>query len=48
MAVFPGELGLQFVTHLANHHTVSELVRLADLGQRWVLRPNSSSETENA
>ena len=31
MAIFTGELGLQFVTHLANHYTVPELVRLA----RW-------------
>ncbi|HET8563935.1 MAG TPA: LLM class flavin-dependent oxidoreductase, partial [Candidatus Binatia bacterium] len=29
MAVFQGELGLQFVTHLANHYTVPDLVRLA-------------------
>ena len=42
MAVFNGELGLQFVTHLANHHTVSDLVRLARLAadrgfkQIWV------------
>jgi len=31
MAVYKGELGLQFVTHLANHYTVPELVRLAAL-----------------
>ncbi|HSF56899.1 MAG TPA: LLM class flavin-dependent oxidoreductase [Candidatus Binatia bacterium] len=31
MAVFNGELGLQFVTHLANHYTVPDLVRLAQL-----------------
>ena len=42
MAVFNGELGLQFVTHLANHHTVPDLVRLARLAadrgfkQIWV------------
>lgn len=42
MAVFRGELGLQFVTHLANQYTVPELVRLAKLGadcgfeQIWV------------
>jgi alkanesulfonate monooxygenase SsuD/methylene tetrahydromethanopterin reductase-like flavin-dependent oxidoreductase (luciferase family) len=29
MAIFAGELGLQFVTHLANHYTLPELVRLA-------------------
>jgi alkanesulfonate monooxygenase SsuD/methylene tetrahydromethanopterin reductase-like flavin-dependent oxidoreductase (luciferase family) len=29
MAIFNGELGLQFVTHLANHYTVPELVDLA-------------------
>lgn len=32
MAVFNGELGLQFVTHLANHYTVPDLARLAQLG----------------
>jgi len=31
VAIFNGELGLQFVTHLANHHTVPDLVRLARL-----------------
>jgi alkanesulfonate monooxygenase SsuD/methylene tetrahydromethanopterin reductase-like flavin-dependent oxidoreductase (luciferase family) len=31
LALFAGELGLQFVTHLANHYTVPELVRLAQL-----------------
>ena len=31
MAVYKGELGLQFVTHLANHYTVPDLVRLAAL-----------------
>lgn len=42
MAVFNGELGLQFVTHLANHYTVPDLVRLARLAadkgfkQIWV------------
>ncbi|TMA12138.1 MAG: LLM class flavin-dependent oxidoreductase [Deltaproteobacteria bacterium] len=34
MAVFRGELGLQFVTHLANHYTVPDLVTLADLARR--------------
>lgn len=29
MAIFNGELGLQFVTHLANQYTVPDLVRLA-------------------
>ena len=29
MPIFAGELGLQFVTHLANHYSVPELVRLA-------------------
>lgn len=29
MPIFDGELGLQFVTHLANHYTVPELVELA-------------------
>lgn len=32
MGIFTGELGLQFVTHLANHYTVPELIRLAQLG----------------
>jgi alkanesulfonate monooxygenase SsuD/methylene tetrahydromethanopterin reductase-like flavin-dependent oxidoreductase (luciferase family) len=42
MAIFNGELGLQFVTHLANQYTVRDLVRLArvaaDAGfqQIWV------------
>ena len=42
MPVFDGELGLQFVTHLANHYTVPDLVRLARLAadkgfkQIWV------------
>lgn len=31
MSIFNGELGLQFVTHLANHYTVPNLVRLARL-----------------
>jgi alkanesulfonate monooxygenase SsuD/methylene tetrahydromethanopterin reductase-like flavin-dependent oxidoreductase (luciferase family) len=29
MAIFNGELGLQFVTHVANQYTVRDLVRLA-------------------
>ena len=42
MTIFAGELGLQFVTHLANHYTVPDLVRLAQLAadkgfkQIWV------------
>jgi alkanesulfonate monooxygenase SsuD/methylene tetrahydromethanopterin reductase-like flavin-dependent oxidoreductase (luciferase family) len=42
MAIFEGELGLQFVTHLANHYSVPDLVRLAQLAldrgfkQIWV------------
>ena len=42
MANFTGELGLQFVTHLANHYSLRDLVRLAQLGadcgfkQIWV------------
>jgi alkanesulfonate monooxygenase SsuD/methylene tetrahydromethanopterin reductase-like flavin-dependent oxidoreductase (luciferase family) len=42
MGIFNGELGLQFVTHLANQYTVPDLVRLARLGadrgfqQIWV------------
>jgi alkanesulfonate monooxygenase SsuD/methylene tetrahydromethanopterin reductase-like flavin-dependent oxidoreductase (luciferase family) len=42
MAIFKGDLGLQFVTHLANHYTVPDLVRLAQLAtdkgfkQIWV------------
>lgn len=42
MAKYTGELGLQFVTHLANHYTLRDLVRLAQLGhdrgfaQIWV------------
>ena len=31
MTIFDGELGLQFVTHLANHYTVPDLVRLAQV-----------------
>ncbi|MGH7888065.1 MAG: LLM class flavin-dependent oxidoreductase [Candidatus Binatia bacterium] len=31
MAIFTGELGLQFVTHLANHYSVPQLIRLAEL-----------------
>lgn len=34
MAIFQGEFGLQFVTHLANRHTVPELVRLAGLAHK--------------
>ncbi|MGH7773845.1 MAG: LLM class flavin-dependent oxidoreductase [Candidatus Binatia bacterium] len=34
MPGFQGELGLQFVTHLANHYTVPDLVRLAALAER--------------
>ena len=33
MAIFTGELGLQFVTHLANHYTIPEIIRLAQLGK---------------
>ena len=33
MAIFSGELGLQFVTHLANHYSLRDLVRLAQLGR---------------
>ena len=42
MSIFTGTLGLQFVTHLANHYTVPDLVRLAQLAadrgfeQIWV------------
>lgn len=42
MAIFNGELGLQFVTHLANRYTVPELVQLAQFAcdrgfeQIWV------------
>jgi alkanesulfonate monooxygenase SsuD/methylene tetrahydromethanopterin reductase-like flavin-dependent oxidoreductase (luciferase family) len=42
MPIFDGELGLQFVTHLANHYSVPDLVRLARLAadngfkQIWV------------
>ncbi|HEX9442578.1 MAG TPA: LLM class flavin-dependent oxidoreductase [Candidatus Binatia bacterium] len=42
MPHFQGEFGLQFVTHLANHYSVRDLVRLARLGhdkgfaQIWV------------
>jgi alkanesulfonate monooxygenase SsuD/methylene tetrahydromethanopterin reductase-like flavin-dependent oxidoreductase (luciferase family) len=42
MAIFNGEFGLQFVTHLANQYTVPDLVRLARLAadkgfqQIWV------------
>jgi alkanesulfonate monooxygenase SsuD/methylene tetrahydromethanopterin reductase-like flavin-dependent oxidoreductase (luciferase family) len=42
MPIFDGELGLQFVTHLANHYTVPDLIRLARLAadkgfkQIWV------------
>lgn len=34
MSAFQGEIGLQFVTHLANHYTVPDLVRLAEVAQR--------------
>jgi alkanesulfonate monooxygenase SsuD/methylene tetrahydromethanopterin reductase-like flavin-dependent oxidoreductase (luciferase family) len=33
LSIFTGELGLQFVTHLANHYTVPELIRLAELAR---------------
>lgn len=33
MAVFQGEVGLQFVTHLANHYTIPDLVRFAALAR---------------
>jgi len=42
MAIFTGELGLQFVTHLANHYSLRDLIRLARLAaergfaQIWV------------
>lgn len=42
MAIFKGELGLQFVTHLANHYTTTDLIRLARMAadkgfkQIWV------------
>jgi alkanesulfonate monooxygenase SsuD/methylene tetrahydromethanopterin reductase-like flavin-dependent oxidoreductase (luciferase family) len=42
MPIFNGELGLQFVTHLANHYTIPDLVHLAQLAfdrgfkQIWV------------
>jgi alkanesulfonate monooxygenase SsuD/methylene tetrahydromethanopterin reductase-like flavin-dependent oxidoreductase (luciferase family) len=42
MAIFDGELGLQFVTHLANHYTIPDLIGLARLAadkgfkQIWV------------
>jgi hypothetical protein len=42
MAIFNGEFGLQFVTHLANRYTLPDLVRLARLAadrgfqQIWV------------
>lgn len=42
MAIFNGELGLQFVTHLANHYTTPDLIRLAGMAadkgfkQIWV------------
>jgi alkanesulfonate monooxygenase SsuD/methylene tetrahydromethanopterin reductase-like flavin-dependent oxidoreductase (luciferase family) len=34
MAAFRGEIGLQFVTHLANHYSVPDLVTRADLARR--------------
>ena len=34
MAIFNGEFGLQFVTHLANQYTVPDLVRLAPSRRR--------------
>ena len=33
MSIFTGELGLQFVTHLANHYSVPQLIRLAELAK---------------
>lgn len=34
MAKFQGEFGLQFVTHLANHYSLRDLVRLARLAEQ--------------
>ena len=34
MAVFSGEVGLQFTTHIANHYTVPQWVELAELAHR--------------
>ena len=33
MAVYSGELGLQFTTHIANHYTVPQWVELAELAR---------------
>src|SRR5215831_19246794 len=34
MAVYSGELGLQFTTHIANHYTVPQWIELAELARR--------------
>jgi alkanesulfonate monooxygenase SsuD/methylene tetrahydromethanopterin reductase-like flavin-dependent oxidoreductase (luciferase family) len=43
MAVYSGELGLQFTTHIANQYTVPQWTELAELARRnnfdqvWVI-----------
>src|SRR5262249_53435152 len=34
MAVYSGELGLQFTTHIANHYTVPQWIELAEQARR--------------
>lgn len=34
MAVFNGEVGLQFTAHIANHYTVPQWIEIAALAQR--------------
>jgi alkanesulfonate monooxygenase SsuD/methylene tetrahydromethanopterin reductase-like flavin-dependent oxidoreductase (luciferase family) len=34
MAVYSGELGLQFTTHIANHYTVPQWIELAELAHK--------------
>jgi len=34
MAVYSGELGLQFTTHIVNHYTVPQWIELAELARR--------------
>jgi hypothetical protein len=45
MAIFTGEVGLQFTTHIANHYTVPQWVELAQLAHNnnWATGTSSSS-----
>jgi hypothetical protein len=48
MAVFQGEVGLQFTTHIANRHTVPEWVQLAQLAYRYKFRAKLGPDYEEA